>query len=69
MRSDPPVLAPTFRSRTQGDLLALILLHPDQLILLHPETRSGLSATSRGCAGLRSRRRRARSGGLLTGEC
>jgi predicted nucleotidyltransferase len=30
MRSDAPVLAPTFRSRTQGDLLALILLHPDQ---------------------------------------
>jgi len=30
MRSDAPVLAPTFRSRTQGDLLALILLHPNQ---------------------------------------
>lgn len=30
MRSDAPVLAPTFRSRTQGDLLALVLLHPDQ---------------------------------------
>lgn len=30
MRSDGPVLAPTFRSRTQGDLLALVLLHPDQ---------------------------------------
>lgn len=30
MRSDSPVLAPTFRSRTQGDLLALVLLHPDQ---------------------------------------
>lgn len=28
MRSDAPVLAPTFRSRTQGDLLALVLLHP-----------------------------------------
>ena len=24
------MLAPTFRSRTQGDLLALVLLHPDQ---------------------------------------
>ena len=30
MRSDGPVLARTFRSRTQGDLLALVLLHPDQ---------------------------------------
>ena len=30
MRSDGPLLAPTFRSRTQGDLLALVLLHPDQ---------------------------------------
>jgi hypothetical protein len=30
MRSDGPVLAPTFRSRTQGDLLALVLLHPDR---------------------------------------
>jgi predicted nucleotidyltransferase len=30
MRSDAPVLAPTFRSRTQGDLLALVLLHPDR---------------------------------------
>lgn len=30
MRSDAPVLAPTFRSRTQGDLLALVLLYPDQ---------------------------------------
>jgi predicted nucleotidyltransferase len=30
MRSDGPVLAPTFRSRTQGDLLALVLLHPDE---------------------------------------
>lgn len=30
MRSEAPVLAPTFRSRTQGDLLALVLLHPDQ---------------------------------------
>src|SRR5450755_1408375 len=30
MRSDAPVLAPTFRSRTQGDLRALALLHPDQ---------------------------------------
>jgi hypothetical protein len=30
MRSDAPGLAPTFRSRTQGDLLALVLLHPDQ---------------------------------------
>jgi predicted nucleotidyltransferase len=30
MRSDAPVLAPTFRSRVQGDLLALVLLHPDQ---------------------------------------
>jgi hypothetical protein len=30
MRSDAPPLAPTFRSRTQGDLLALVLLHPDQ---------------------------------------
>ncbi len=30
MRSDAPVLAPTFRSRTQGELLALVLLHPDQ---------------------------------------
>ena len=30
MRSEPPVLAPTFRSRTQGDLLALVLLHPDR---------------------------------------
>jgi hypothetical protein len=30
MRSDGPVLAPTFRSRMQGDLLALVLLHPDQ---------------------------------------
>ena len=30
MRSDSPVLAPTFRSRTQGDLLALVLLHPDR---------------------------------------
>jgi predicted nucleotidyltransferase len=30
MRSGAPVLAPTFRSRTQGDLLALTLLHPDQ---------------------------------------
>lgn len=29
MRSDAPVLAPTFRSRLQGDLLALVLLHPD----------------------------------------
>lgn len=28
MRSDAPPLAPTFRSRTQGDLLALLLLHP-----------------------------------------
>jgi len=30
MRSDAPRLAPTFRSRTQGDLLALVLLHPDR---------------------------------------
>jgi predicted nucleotidyltransferase len=30
MRSDAPTLAPTFRSRTQGDLLALVLLHPDE---------------------------------------
>lgn len=30
MRSDAPLLAPTFRSRTQGDLLALVLLHPDR---------------------------------------
>ena len=30
MRSDSPALAPTFRSRTQGDLLALMLLHPEQ---------------------------------------
>jgi len=30
MRSDTPVLAPTFRSRAQGDLLALVLLHPDR---------------------------------------
>jgi len=30
MRSDAPVLAPTFRSRTQGDLLARVLLHPDR---------------------------------------
>lgn len=30
MRSDAPVLAPTFRSRAQGDLLALVLLHPDR---------------------------------------
>ncbi len=30
MRSDAPVLAPTFRSRTQGVLLALVLLHPDR---------------------------------------
>jgi predicted nucleotidyltransferase len=30
MRSNSPVLAPTFRSRTQGNLLALVLLHPDQ---------------------------------------
>jgi hypothetical protein len=30
MRSEAPVLAPTFRSRTQGELLALVLLHPDQ---------------------------------------
>lgn len=30
MRSNAPVLAPTFRSRTQGDLLALVLLHPDR---------------------------------------
>ena len=30
MRSDGPVLAPTFRSRTQGDLLALVLLRPNQ---------------------------------------
>lgn len=30
MRSEAPVLAPTFRSRTQGDLLALVLLHPDR---------------------------------------
>jgi predicted nucleotidyltransferase len=30
MRSDAPVLAPTFRSQTQGNLLALVLLHPDQ---------------------------------------
>ena len=29
MRSDAPVLSPVFRSRTQGDLLALVLLHPD----------------------------------------
>ena len=30
MRSDGPVLAPTFRSRLQGELLALVLLHPDR---------------------------------------
>jgi len=30
MRSDGPVLAPTFRSRVQGELLALVLLHPDR---------------------------------------
>ena len=30
MRNDAPVLAPTFRSRTQGELLALVLLHPDR---------------------------------------
>jgi hypothetical protein len=30
MRSDAPVLAPTFRSQTQGDLLARILLQPEQ---------------------------------------
>lgn len=30
MRSEAPVLAPTFRSRTQGELLALVLLHPDR---------------------------------------
>ena len=30
MRSDSPLLAPTFRSRAQGDLLALVLLHPNQ---------------------------------------
>lgn len=30
MRSVAPVLAPTFRSRTQGDLLARVLLHPDR---------------------------------------
>jgi predicted nucleotidyltransferase len=30
MRSDGPALAPTFRSRTQGNLLALVLLHPEQ---------------------------------------
>jgi len=28
MRSDAPALAPTFRSQTQGDLLARVLLHP-----------------------------------------
>lgn len=30
MRSEAPVLAPTYRSRLQGDLLALVLLHPDE---------------------------------------
>ena len=30
MRSEAPVLAPTFRSRTQGELLAMVLLHPDR---------------------------------------
>jgi len=30
MRSNASLLAPTFRSKTQGELLACVLLHPDQ---------------------------------------
>lgn len=30
MRSEAPLLAPTFRSRVQGDLLALVLLAPER---------------------------------------
>ena len=62
MRSDGPVLAPTFRSRTQGDLLALVLLHPDQEWTLSDLSRElGVALTT-----VQSEVGRLADGGVLT---
>ena len=62
MRSDGPALAPTFRSRTQGDLLALVLLHPDQEWTLSDLSRElGVALTT-----VQSEVGRLADGGVLT---
>lgn len=61
MRSEAPVLAPTFRSRAQGELLALVLLHPEREWTLSDLARDiGIPLTT-----VQSEVRRLAEGGVL----